>query len=412
MKHGFRINQLKALMLLALALTNAPALAQLPPTTAFTYQGELMMLGEPLSGTADLEFSLWNHPSNPLSEIICNDPMQVCPRVGIPLRLEAVPVNEGQFSVHLDFGPAVFGAEARWLEIAVRSPHDPGDTAAMTILSPRQAITAPPHAGPAASPVRRHETVPGLVGSAVGEDCLVNELGFNCKERNFLTIALLDGVITAFEIDTSRTIQQGGEPVTIMETVEVEFEKHHGSGVASGTYRVEARAKMLDPQGVVHNHEFTLTFDDPVYSIDQPGYGFRFVAQLINEDMVRLVFKDYFENLKFIESESLGIIKYADFIPYQATDRLLPLAVTIQNYGDLKAPYLVTVTECPPNVAPVAPQYSTLEPAEEVTLEFVLRSQEPFTAGETCKATLKASTGRLYDVLQVSIPQPGTSGGS
>lgn len=105
--------------------------AKLP--TAFTYQGQLKQAGVPLGGSADLEFSLWTSAKG-------GD------QVGSTLFKENVLVAGGLLSVLLDFGINVFNGNARWLEIAVRSPHDPGDTELFTSLSPRQLITATPYA--------------------------------------------------------------------------------------------------------------------------------------------------------------------------------------------------------------------------------------------------------------------------
>ena len=102
-------------------------------SSVFTYQGQLKKAGVPLTGTADLEFSLWTLANG--GDL-----------VGNLLAVDNVSVFGGLFSVPLDFGIEVFNGNARWLEIALRSPHDPGDTEAFTTLSPRQLITATPYA--------------------------------------------------------------------------------------------------------------------------------------------------------------------------------------------------------------------------------------------------------------------------
>lgn len=117
------------LAVLVTCLAGAAASAQTPLSAAFTYQGRLDMNGEPLTGAADLQFTLWDaaEGGNPL---------------GAALMVDAVPVADGLFTVELDFGAAVFNGEARWVEISVASP--PGGP--LTTLTPRQPLTAAPYA--------------------------------------------------------------------------------------------------------------------------------------------------------------------------------------------------------------------------------------------------------------------------
>ncbi|UCF35191.1 MAG: hypothetical protein JSV78_07775 [Phycisphaerales bacterium] len=132
----------------------APALlhAQTPVGTAFTYQGQIKQAGEPLDDTADFEFSLWNDPNSV-------DPGD---QVGPTVAADNVSVDNGLFTVILDFGASIFTGDARWLEIAVRSPAGGGG---FTTLSPRQELTPAPYAlyalsGPGS----------GLYWAATGDD--------------------------------------------------------------------------------------------------------------------------------------------------------------------------------------------------------------------------------------------------
>jgi hypothetical protein len=112
-------------VLVALAAMTPAALGQTPLGTAFTYQGQLKKNGLPVSALADFQFRLWDasDSGNPVSSV---------------LQVDNKEVLNGLFTARLDFGSSAFAGEARWLEIAVRSPAGGGS---YTTLAPRQEVT-------------------------------------------------------------------------------------------------------------------------------------------------------------------------------------------------------------------------------------------------------------------------------
>ena len=106
-------------------------------TGAFTYQGELRDAGTPVVGLPHLEFRLYDALSNGS-------------QIGTTISAPSYPVLDGLLTIELDFGPAVFVGQQRWLEISVNG----------ATLSPRQKLTATPFATNALS------VVDGAVNSA------------------------------------------------------------------------------------------------------------------------------------------------------------------------------------------------------------------------------------------------------
>ena len=130
-----KTSTLNSWALTAALLVSGAAAAQ-SAGTAITFQGELIRDGTPVAGTCDCQFSLYT------------DELGV-EQIGGTLSFEggfAIPMNDGLFTAILDFGPAIFDGDQRWLEVAVRTPHDPSDAAPFTTLAPRQPLTAAPYA--------------------------------------------------------------------------------------------------------------------------------------------------------------------------------------------------------------------------------------------------------------------------
>ena len=125
-----------AILLLATAVGLTYAQGPEPPShhasqeslgTAFTYQGQLRLNGEPVNEECEMAFRLYDHATTGS-------------QVGTPIT-ETVVISDGLFTQSLDFGSGAFVGDARWLGIQVQCQGDLG----FTDLG-RQALTATPYA--------------------------------------------------------------------------------------------------------------------------------------------------------------------------------------------------------------------------------------------------------------------------
>src|SRR5687767_12930571 len=118
--------KLISLLIVLISLSAIHATAQ---STEFTYQGRLLSGEVPANGAHDFEFLLW-------------DEITTGTQIGPTVTLTNVNVNNGVFSVRVDFGNQFPGA-SRFLEIKVRQS---GTGAPFSSLTPRQAISSAPYA--------------------------------------------------------------------------------------------------------------------------------------------------------------------------------------------------------------------------------------------------------------------------
>jgi len=109
--------------------TGSRVIAQTPLGTDFTYQGRLTASGLPAVSNADFEFTLFDAETEGV-------------QVGALVSRINVGVVDGVFTTGLNFGAVAFNGDARWLQVAVRSP---AGTGGFTTLTPRQPVTAAPY---------------------------------------------------------------------------------------------------------------------------------------------------------------------------------------------------------------------------------------------------------------------------
>lgn len=146
-----------------------------PMGTAFTYQGELAQQNTPATGTYDFQFELFDVQTDGTS-------------VSSNIQLEDVSVQDGVFTVELDFGSEVFDGTQLWLGIAVR---EGASVNAYTTLNPRQKLTASPYATFAQASTGDNCTaitsLPYTISSA-GVYCFTGNLETSVTTGNAITI--------------------------------------------------------------------------------------------------------------------------------------------------------------------------------------------------------------------------------
>jgi hypothetical protein len=100
----------RSALLAALALASSFILhpSSFAQGSAFTWQGRLTDGDNPAQGLYDLRFAIWDSVSGGNT-------------VAGPTTNSAVTVNNGLYTVVLDFGSDAFEGSARWLELSVRT---------------------------------------------------------------------------------------------------------------------------------------------------------------------------------------------------------------------------------------------------------------------------------------------------
>jgi hypothetical protein len=106
-------------------------------TTAFTFQGKLTDLGNPASGSYQMQFKMF-------------DALSGGTQIGGAIPDVGVTVTDGVFTTKLDFGVTAFPGADRFLEIEVRR----NSSEAYVTLSPRQQIASSPYSVKALSAVQ------------------------------------------------------------------------------------------------------------------------------------------------------------------------------------------------------------------------------------------------------------------
>lgn len=101
--------------------------------TDFAYQGVLSTASGPVTGNANVRFTLFGAPFNSLGETA----------LAAPITRSLTGIERGLVQTELDFGAAILESRALWLGIEVESPPGSGFVA----LNPRQAISIAPQAG-------------------------------------------------------------------------------------------------------------------------------------------------------------------------------------------------------------------------------------------------------------------------
>ena len=139
--------------------------------TRFTYQGRLGSAGQPAHGAHDFAFRLFDAETSGT-------------QVGTEQAVSSHDVDQGVFSVQLDFGDAPFNAAPRWLEIRVRA----SGGGAYTTLSPRQRIGAAPFA------IETLFVAPGAVDTIALQDNAVT------------TAKLADASVTSSKLGSSSVV--------------------------------------------------------------------------------------------------------------------------------------------------------------------------------------------------------------
>lgn len=235
------------------------------PSTAFAYQGKLLVADGAITGQADLRFTLYPTATG-------GSP------IGQSFTAPAVPVDSGVFNARLDFGTNVWTGSQRFIEIAVRSPAGSGQ---FVTLSPRQEIT----------PVPMALAVPGVnFAAAAGEVLDQQQTGSMGGVSAISTWQSFTASITG-QLSRIEIRQLGGDPATGT------LELYRGQGIGGALLSTR-------PVNLLSANQTTSVIIDPPVQVTA-GQVYTFRTQFANAPTFLLqLFDTYFGGISSAGSDT------------------------------------------------------------------------------------------------------------
>ncbi len=239
------------------------AVAQVPVGTEFTYQGQLKDDGRPADGAADFKFRLFDSATSgsQMGATLVFD--------GQTGNASEITLENGLFAAELDFGTSVFQGDACWLEVEIRYPHDPGDTQAYTLLTPRHKLTPNPyavyakHAGEVPDGTTGAGTpnyIPKRSGSLTLDDSIIYEAGnhIGIGDTNpESALSVVGAVRSAFDSSENdfTEMRHTGSDAFLQWAGEGQFEiRYDGDSLATFEQEGSLGLGTLDPSAWLHLH--------------------------------------------------------------------------------------------------------------------------------------------------------------
>jgi hypothetical protein len=178
-------------------------------TTEFTYQGRLLENGLASTANYDMQFRLF-------------DDLAAGNQKGPTLTVAGVPVSNGIFTVHLDFGPQ-FAGNACYLQIGIRPAGSPN---IFTDLNPRQPMSSAPYSvrsleAATADVAENSNQLGGIPSSGFIHNGTTPQAGtdFNVSGNGTLGGALSANTVNAaseYDIGSSRVLTADGNANTFV----------------------------------------------------------------------------------------------------------------------------------------------------------------------------------------------------
>jgi hypothetical protein len=258
---GGVLKNMKTIQKLSFALlaTVGAAAGLRAQSTAFTYHGRLNNNGAPVTGTHDMQFSIFDaEAGNGL--------------VAGPLPANAVGVTNGLFTARIDFGAGVFTGPPRWLEISVR----PAGVGNFTTLSPRQELTSSPYAIRAQSAGIAADVVNGAVVKSLNglRDNVTLAAGTNLTltaNGNTLTIGSSSSL---WALNGTNAYYNGGNVGIGTPTPQGLLDLFTGNGSDSSALFVRADPGSFGRGGIIHHQSATYGWQELAQKTGSATDGF------------------------------------------------------------------------------------------------------------------------------------------